>query len=119
MDWVYTDFENYSEKGNSGLELTFYDDDMTSLQTTLIVQGSTDISIKTRKGMVMSLQGSLAWKHEFDKDQRDVEVSFVDDTRAKRFTYQTEKPDRDFFERTFRTLWITIFSILFGKIYNI
>ncbi len=33
-----------------------------------------------------------------EMNQRDVEVSFVSDTRAKRFTYQTEDPDEDFFE---------------------
>ena len=37
---------------------------------------------------------------EFDLDQRDLEVSFVDDPREnpKRFTCETEKPDRKFFE---------------------
>ncbi|MDH5669093.1 MAG: autotransporter outer membrane beta-barrel domain-containing protein, partial [Nitrospira sp.] len=41
---------------------------------------------------------SVDWKHELSNDQRNVQVSFVGDMRAKRFTYQTESPDRDWFE---------------------
>jgi len=95
LDWINTDFKSYSERGSSGLELTFHDDDMTSLQTTLGVQGSAAIS--TRYG-VLSPQVSFAWKHEFQNDQREVQVSFVYDTLAQRFTYQTQPPDRDFFD---------------------
>ena len=43
-------------------------------------------------------QASVYWKHEFDQDQRDVDVSFVEDKRSKQFSYETERPDRDFFE---------------------
>jgi len=95
LDWVYTDFEDYREKGNSGLELAFNEDDQTSLQSTVGVQGSAAISF--RYGLLIP-QASLAWKHEFANDQRDVKVSFVGDTRAKQFTYQTENPERNFWE---------------------
>jgi len=34
----------------------------------------------------------------FDQDQRDVGVSFIDDASSIRISYETEDPDRDFFE---------------------
>lgn len=98
IDWSRTKYDTYSEtdvEGLSGLELTFYDDKEKSLFTTLglttSVAGSTDF------GVVVAEQG-IYWKHEYEMDQREVEVSFVGDTRAKRFTYKTEMPDRDSFE---------------------
>ena len=95
LDWINTHFKTYGERGTSGLELTFYDNDETSLQSALGVQGS--MAISTRYG-VLSPQVNLAWRHEFKNDQRDVQVSFVHDTLAKRFIFQTDHPDRDFFE---------------------
>jgi outer membrane autotransporter protein len=106
LDWIDDDFGTYSEKGISGLELTFHDDKTTSLQSTIGLWGSVPIS--TGIGVVL-LQGNLDWKHEFDQDQRDVEVSFTGDNRSKRFTYETEKPDRDFFE------FSTGFSVVLPK----
>ena len=47
---------------------------------------------------VIAPQMSFDWKHEYENDQRDIQVSFVGDSRAKRFTYQTEAPDRDWGE---------------------
>jgi len=96
LNWMHTKIETYSEGGgDSGLELTFYDNHVTSLQSSVGLGGS--FATSTGFG-VLTMQGALDWKHEFDQDQRNIEVSFVDDLRAKRFTYQTEKPDRDFFE---------------------
>lgn len=95
LDWVNTAYDTYSEAGDSGLELTFHDDEQTSLQSTVGLL--TSVPFSTDFG-VMTLQGAFNWKHEFDQKQRDVEVSFVGDTRSKRFTYETEKPDEDFFE---------------------
>lgn len=95
LDWIHTDFEAYGEEGDSGLELTFHDDDQTLLQTRAGVRAR--ISFRTDFGVIVP-QASFDWKHEFANDQRTVEVSFVDDTRAQRFTYETGKPDRDWFE---------------------
>ena len=47
---------------------------------------------------VVLIEQSILYRYETDEDQRDVEVSFVEDTRSRRFTYQTEKPDRDFLQ---------------------
>ena len=95
VDWQRTDFDTHSETGITGLELTFYDDEQTSLQSSVGAQAS--VALRSGSWAVMP-QTSFIWKHEFEDDQRDVEVSFVGDTRAKRFTYQTEKPDRNWGE---------------------
>ncbi len=96
VDWKRTEFDTYSETGGavglSGLELTFHDDEETSLQSSVGVQAS--VTLRSGAWVVVP-QASLIWKHESDQDQRDVEVSFVGDLRATRFTYQTEEPDRD------------------------
>ncbi|HEY5673910.1 MAG TPA: autotransporter outer membrane beta-barrel domain-containing protein [Malonomonas sp.] len=95
LDWVHSKYDTYSEADSSGLGLTFYNDEKKSLQSSVGLLGTVNAS--TDFGVV-TMQQSVTWKHEFDQDQRNVEVSFVDDTLARRFRYQTEKPDRDFYE---------------------
>lgn len=95
LDWVKTDYDEYNESGSTGLELSNHGDDVASLQSSLGLWGS--VPSNTRFG-VMTTQAGIAWKHEFDQDQRNVEVSFVDDSNSIRFSYETEEPDRDFFE---------------------
>lgn len=95
IDWKYTDFDTHSETGTIGIELTFYDDEQSSLQSNVGVQAS--MELKAGSWTIVP-QARAVWKYEFKNDQRDVEVSFVDDTRAQRFTYQTEDPDRNWGE---------------------
>lgn len=96
FDAVYTDFESYDEKNdNSGLSLGFRSDSKTSLQSNLGLQGS--VAVSTGLGVVVA-QGGFSWKHEFADDQRNADVYFVDDIRKQNFTYETDRPDRDFFE---------------------
>jgi outer membrane autotransporter protein len=97
IDWSTTDFDAYQETETvaSGLALTFYDDERTSLIATIGLDAS--IAISTDFGVVM-LGEYLYWKHELDDDQRVVGVSFVGDTRNQRFQYQTEPPDEEYFE---------------------
>lgn len=95
VNYFNVEYDTYSETGDTGLELTFHDDSETSLQSTLGMQGA--VALSTSLGVIIP-QASVDWIHEFRDDQRNVQVSFVDDLRSKRFTYQTEKPDRDFFE---------------------
>jgi uncharacterized protein YhjY with autotransporter beta-barrel domain len=95
VDFYHLNFGTYSETGSTGLELTFHDDAQTSLQTRLGVQALASFS--TGFGLVVP-QASFDWMHEFENDQRNVQVSFVDDMRGKQFTYQTEPPDRDWLE---------------------
>ena len=95
LDWAFTDYGTYSETEGSGLGLTFHDDEETMLQSSVGLSSS--VAASTDFGVVVAQQ-SVYYKHEFKQDQRDVEVSFVEDNLARRFTYQTKKPDRNFFE---------------------
>ena len=92
LQWQRTDYGTYSESGNSGLELTFYDRKQTSLQTTLGITAIT--SFGTGFGVVNPQLG-LAWHHEL-KDQDNGEVSFVGDSFNERIQYETDEPDSDF-----------------------
>ena len=95
VDWRHTQFNTFSETGPTGLELTFHRDKITLLQSNLGVRAS----VAWRVGSWTFVpQASAGWKHEFENDQRNVEVSFVDDTRSKRFTYQTNAPARNWGE---------------------
>ena len=95
IEYYDIDSGTYSETGTSGLELTFYNVTNTSLQSVVGLQGS--IALSTGFGAIVP-QASMYWRHEFQNDQLTLQTSFVDDTRHTRFTYQTQPPDRDFFE---------------------
>ena len=83
------------ESGNSGLELKFDNFNITSSLSTLGLMGS--IAFGTRFGVLVP-QASFDWKHQFDLDQQKLDVSFIDDLRSKKFSYQSEEPDRDYYE---------------------
>ena len=94
-DWRHTQFNTFSETGSSGLELKFHRDKITLLQSNLGVRASVAWRVGSWTFVPLA---SGSWKHEFENDQRNVEVSFVDDSRSKRFTYQTNAPDRNWGE---------------------
>jgi uncharacterized protein YhjY with autotransporter beta-barrel domain len=94
-DWNRTEYDTYSEIDSVGLGLTFHNDEETSSQWSAGFVGS--VAVSTSFGVVV-IEESLLYRYESDQDQRDVQVSFVEDTRARRFSYQTERPDRDFLE---------------------
>ncbi len=95
FDWLNSDYGTYSEQGASGLELTFHDDEKKSLQAVLGIQGS--YSMDTSFGAFIP-QIDLTWRHEFKDDERDVNVSFVQDLNSIQFSYQTDELDSDFAE---------------------
>jgi uncharacterized protein with beta-barrel porin domain len=101
IDWRQTDFDAYSETEDvdSGLALFFYDDERTSLISTLGLDVSAAIS--TEFGAVV-LGGQLNLKHEHDDEQRTVFVSFIDDLRPaatrSKFGFATEPPDTSYME---------------------
>lgn len=95
FDWLNSDYGTYSEQGSSGLELTFHDDEKKSLQAVLGIQGS--YSMDTSFGAFIP-QIDLTWRHEFKSDERDVNVSFVQDLNSIQFSYQTDELDSDFAE---------------------
>ena len=104
-DYMQTDYDNYTENDpeNSGLALTFHDDSEDSSIFSAGIAGS--VAISTSFGVVL-IQQDLAYRYETGMDQRDIEVSFALDQRGKRFTYQTDEPDRDFLQYNFATRFL-------------
>ncbi len=105
VNWTRLIFENYSEQGTktgslfdfiifneTGLELTFYDDAQTFFQTRIGIQAL--YSFASNFGKLVP-RICIDWIHEFENDQRNVEVSFVGDSGGNRFIFQTDNPDRD------------------------
>jgi len=95
VNWLVADYGNYRESGDSGLELMFHNDTRESLQSVLGIQCTRNIS--TSRAVVIP-QFDIYWKHEFADKSRQVNVSFVDDTRSKQFSYDTQAADRDYME---------------------
>jgi outer membrane autotransporter protein len=95
FDWLRREFDDYSENGDTGLELQFDDDDQKFFQSRVGLAAS--MAFKTRFGAIVP-QAAFDWRHEFENDQRNIDVSFVGDTRAKQFSFETEPPDRDWYE---------------------
>lgn len=91
--WSRTDYDGYSEAGDTGLELRFEEIHETSLISTIGVGVTTVIS---SGGIAFVPSADIAWLHQFEEDQRTVRVSFVEDMRSETFGYSTEPPDRDF-----------------------
>jgi outer membrane autotransporter protein len=65
---------------------------VTSFQSKVGLQAT--VTLNTPSWVIQPV-ASVSWIHEFENDQRTIEVSFVDDTRAQRFSYLTDSPDRD------------------------
>ncbi|AEF98694.1 autotransporter outer membrane beta-barrel domain-containing protein [Methylomonas methanica] len=88
--------DSYIEQGNSGLELRFMRDSLTSVQSSLGAQAS--YAISTGRGVLVP-QLNADWTHEFANGQRSIFVQFAQDNRPvpTTFSFQTDRPDRDFF----------------------
>jgi outer membrane autotransporter protein len=86
----------YTEKGTSGLELRYLKDSINSLQTSVGIQVSAAFS--TSFGVLIP-QITGDWTHEYEFNQRSISVQFAQDLRPAptTFSYQTDRPDRDFF----------------------
>ena len=95
ITWLESDYGTFSETGSSGLELTFHDDKVDSLQSRIGVQAT--MAVSTGFGVVIP-QLDATWIHENEHDSRQVNVSFTQDTRAKRFYYDTQALDSNFIE---------------------
>lgn len=107
----YKKNDSYSEQGNAevanpalgivqggptGIELAFEEDSRTSVQSVLGMKATNTLRVGSA-AIVPEL--FLNWHHEFQDDQRTIDVSFVQDNRPepKVFSYDTQAPDRDFF----------------------
>lgn len=90
------DMDSYVEQGNSGLELRFMRDSLTSIQSSVGAQAS--YAIGTAWGVLVP-QLNADWTHEYDNGQRSIFVQFAQDNRPvpTTFSFQTDRPDRDFF----------------------
>ena len=100
LNYSHTKIDDYSEDGGGGLGLSYDDQTVKSLQTTLGVQGS--IAINTSYGVWVP-QATADYIHEFENDRRSIDVQFEGDKRTtaqggiSKFSFNNDKPDRDFF----------------------
>jgi outer membrane autotransporter protein len=94
--YTHLSIDDYSEDGGAGLAMSYDDQTVKSLQTTVGLQGS--IAINTSYGVWVP-QATADWLHEFENDRRDIKVQFAGDKTANpsRFKFNNDKPDRDFF----------------------
>ena len=88
--------DDYKESGGGGLALEYDEQTVKSLQTTVGLQGS--MAINTSYGVWVP-QATADYIHEFENDRRSIDVQFVEDNRAtpSTFSFNNDKPDRNFF----------------------
>ncbi|HEU4370968.1 MAG TPA: autotransporter outer membrane beta-barrel domain-containing protein [Methylomirabilota bacterium] len=89
-----TTIDGYRESGRTGLELAYDNQNIQSLTTTVGVYGS--VALSTGFGVIVP-QATAEYVHEFLDDQRSVGFSLVQDPARARFLFQTDPPDRDYF----------------------
>jgi uncharacterized protein YhjY with autotransporter beta-barrel domain len=96
VNYTHNKIDDYSEDGGGGLALSYDDQKVKSLQTTVGAQGS--IAINTSYGVWVP-QATADYIHEFENDRRNIKVQFDGDKRAtpSKFSFNNDKPDRDFF----------------------
>lgn len=89
-----TTMDSFRESGGTGLELAYDNQNIQSLITTVGVYGS--VALSTGFGVIVP-QATAEYVHEFLDDQRSVGFSLVQDPQGARFLFQTDRPDRDYF----------------------
>jgi uncharacterized protein YhjY with autotransporter beta-barrel domain len=96
---------SYAENGGGGLGLSYDNQTVHSLQSTIGVQGT--MAVSTSYGVWVP-QMSADFIHEYENDSRLITVQFTGDGRDNptRFTFQTDNPDRDFFNLSLGTVLI-------------
>ena len=92
LNFVQSDIDDYTEKGNSGLQLSYSSLDQTSLPSSLGAFAATAIS--TSFGVVQP-QLAVAWVHEFLNDNRNITASYVEAPDSAPFTFERESPARN------------------------
>ena len=90
----HTEIDGFAERGNTGLEVVYEDQERTSVTSVVGLYGS--VAISTGFGVLVP-QATVEYLHEFADDQRRLGFHFVGDPNRTRFTYQTDPPDRDYF----------------------
>ncbi len=96
LNYTHLSIDDYNENNAGGLGLAYDDQTVKSLQTTVGLQGS--MAINTSYGVWVP-QATADYIHEFENDRRSIDVQFVEDNRANasKFSFNNDKPDRDFF----------------------
>jgi outer membrane lipase/esterase len=94
INYRETTIDAFRESGHTGLELAYDNQIIRSLTTTVGLYGS--VAVSTGFGVIVP-QATAEYVHEFLDDQRSVGFSFVQDPARRRFLFQTDPPDRDYF----------------------
>jgi len=93
VNYIYTEMDSFKESGNTGLELAYDRQHQESLTTSVGMFGS--MAISTGIGVFVP-QATAEYVHEFLNDQRDVHFRLLQDPQNRKFTFQTDTPDRDY-----------------------
>jgi uncharacterized protein YhjY with autotransporter beta-barrel domain len=88
----YSQVDSFQEDGDTGLELRYSGLDQTSVQSSLGAAATMAIAIPNG---VLLPQASVAWVHEYANDARNVDARFVEASPSQTFTFQRERPARD------------------------
>jgi outer membrane autotransporter protein len=94
VNYVDRRIAGYEETGTTGLELIYDNQNISSLTTAVGLFAS--MAISTRWGVLVP-QATAEYVHEFLNDQRSVGFQVVDTLSRPRFLFQTDTPDRNFF----------------------
>jgi fibronectin-binding autotransporter adhesin len=96
VNYSNTIISNYRENGSTGVELTYADQSINSLQSVLGIQGSAALS--TGLGVLVP-QFNADYIHEFANSQRFINVQFTQDLNPTptRFRFQNDVPVRNYF----------------------
>jgi outer membrane autotransporter protein len=105
LNYTHLSIDDYKESNAGGIGLEYDDQTVKSLQTTVGLQGS--MAINTSYGVWVP-QATADYVHEFQNDRRSIDVQFVEDNRANptKFSFNNDKPDRDFFNLGIGTVLI-------------
>jgi len=94
LNYKHDQIDAYREKGSTGLELKYNDQNQNSLTTNLGVHGS--VAISTSIGVLVP-QVALEYLHEFLDPQRKIGFKFAEDLNALTFKFENDRPDRNYF----------------------
>jgi uncharacterized protein YhjY with autotransporter beta-barrel domain len=89
---AHSQVDSFEEEGDTGGELRYSGLNQTSVQSSLGLAATVAIAIPNG---VLLPQASVAWVHEYANDARNIDARFVDAPGSPTFTFQRERPARD------------------------
>jgi uncharacterized protein YhjY with autotransporter beta-barrel domain len=93
IDFLNRSISGYTEEDDVGMALTFEDQSLTSLTSSL----GAELSLPMSKSWGSLVPGvNVDYVHEFRDDAREIVASFAQDPAAIPIAIQTQSPDRDF-----------------------